>query len=73
MDVAGESQTLAAAANHAALNVGNSLGAFLGGLTIAAGFGYLSPTWVGLLLCVPAVLIAFASFSLERKDARSTR
>lgn len=68
MDVAGESQTLAAAANHAALNVGNSLGAFLGGITIAAGFGYVSPTWVGLALCVPAVLIAVASFSLERRS-----
>jgi MFS transporter, DHA1 family, inner membrane transport protein len=70
MDVAGESQTLAAAANHAALNVGNSLGAFLGGITIAAGFGYLSPTWIGLALCVPAVLIAATSFSLERQSAR---
>jgi DHA1 family inner membrane transport protein len=37
MDVAGDSQTLAAAANHAAFNVGNSTGAFLGGVVIAAG------------------------------------
>jgi DHA1 family inner membrane transport protein len=70
MDVAGESQTLAAAANHAALNVGNSLGAFLGGVAIAAGFGYLSPAWIGLALCVPAVLIAVASFCLERRTSR---
>ena len=72
MDVAGESQTLAAAANHAALNMGNTLGAFLGGLTIAAGLGYLSPTWVGLVLCIPAVAIALLSFQLQRRTSHSS-
>jgi DHA1 family inner membrane transport protein len=67
MDVAGESQTLAAAANHSALNIGNSLGAFLGGAVIAAGFGYLAPTWVGLLLCVPGVALALWGALLSRK------
>ena len=67
MDVAGDSQTLAAAANHAALNIGNSLGAYLGGLAIAAGFGYLSPTWVGLALCVPGIGLAVASVMLQRR------
>ena len=32
IDVAGDAQTLAAALNHSALNIGNSLGALLGGL-----------------------------------------
>ena len=68
MDVAGESQTLAAAANHSALNLGNSLGAFLGGAVIAAGFGYLAPTWVGLLLCVPGVALALWGALLSRKQ-----
>lgn len=58
MDVAGDSQTLAAAINHSALNIGNSLGAYLGGVVIAAGLGFIAPTWVGLLLCVPGVLFA---------------
>jgi DHA1 family inner membrane transport protein len=61
MEVAGDSQTLAAAVNHASLNLGNSLGAFLGGVTIAAGLGYLSPTWVGVSLCVPGALLALVS------------
>jgi len=60
MDVAGDSQTLAAAVNHSALNIGNALGAFLGGAVIAAGWGYLAPTWLGLVLCVPGVLLALA-------------
>ncbi|MGV8884177.1 MAG: MFS transporter [Microbacteriaceae bacterium] len=67
MDVAGDSQTLAAAVNHASLNLGNSLGAYLGGVTIAAGFGYLSPAWVGLLLCIPGILLAVVSLGLERR------
>ena len=66
MDVAGDSQTLAAAANHAALNIGNSIGASLGGVAIAAGFGYLSPTWIGLLLCAPGIALAIASLLLQR-------
>ena len=36
MQVAGTAQTLAAAGNHAALNLANALGALLGGLVIAA-------------------------------------
>lgn len=58
MDVAGDSQTLAAAANHSALNIGNTIGALLGGAVIAAGWGYLAPTWVGLALCLPGILFA---------------
>ncbi len=58
MDVAEDSQTLAAAVNHSALNTGNSLGAWLGGLVIAAGLGYVAPTWLGLILVVPGVTFA---------------
>jgi len=66
MDVAGDSQTMAAAVNHSSLNLGNSLGAYLGGVTIAAGLGYLSAAWVGLGLGVLGVLIAVASALLQR-------
>lgn len=43
MDVAGDAVTLGAAMNHAALNIANALGAWLGGLVIAAGHGYRHP------------------------------
>ena len=71
MDVAGDSQTLAAAANHSALNIGNSLGAYLGGLTVAAGFGYVSPVWVGLMLCVPGLALVTWSVLLQRSRGGS--
>lgn len=69
MDVAGDSQTIAAAVNHSALNIGNSLGAALGGAVIAAGFGYLAPTWLGLALCVPGVLCALGGWAVTRDRA----
>lgn len=71
MDVAGDSQTLAAAANHSALNIGNSLGAYLGGLTIAAGLGYVSPVWVGLMLCAPGLAFVTWSVLLQRRRGGS--
>ncbi len=67
MDVAGDSQTLGAAANHSALNIGNSLGAYLGGVVIAAGLGYVAPVWVGLVLCVPGIALLTASALLQRR------
>ncbi|MDM4764154.1 MFS transporter [Galbitalea sp. SE-J8] len=72
MDVAGDSQTLAAALNHSALNIGNSLGAYLGGLAIAGGLGYTAPAWVGLALCVPGAAFAVASWRVERASIRFT-
>ncbi len=74
MEVAGDSQTLAAAVNHSALNIGNSIGALFGGIAIAAGLGYLAPTWIGLALCVPGILVAGAgaliTTRLERRSGR---
>lgn len=67
MDVAGDSQTIAAAVNHSALNLGNSLGAYLGGVVIAGGLGYLAPTYVGLLLCIPGVLCVLVGMWLDRR------
>ncbi len=67
MDVAGDGQSLAAAINHASLNIGNGLGAALGGLTIAAGFGYLSPAWVGLGLLAVGAAFALVSLRIERR------
>jgi len=67
MDVAGDSQTLAAAVNHASLNLGNSLGAALGGVVVAAGLGYLAVTWVGLVLAALGVIIAVISVTVERR------
>ncbi|MFJ1268799.1 MFS transporter [Legionella lytica] len=43
-------EMLASSIVQASANMGNTLGAFLGGLPIAAGFGYTSPEYVGMAL-----------------------
>ena len=70
MDVARDSQSIAAALNHSALNIGNSLGAVLGGIAIAGGLGYVAPIWIGLVLTIGGVLLAVASFALDRVRGR---
>ncbi|MCW2795982.1 MAG: major facilitator superfamily 1, partial [Nocardioides sp.] len=74
MDVAGEAQTLGAAMNHASLNVANALGAWLGGIVIAAGYGYRAPALVGAALSVGGVGILLWSASAHRNEvaAQST-
>ncbi|GIT78342.1 MFS transporter [Leifsonia sp. LS1] len=65
--------TLASGANIAAFNVGNALGAWLGGLTIAAGLGYTSPLWVGAGMTVAALLVvAVAAGAANRASRRSS-
>ena len=46
----GANQSIAAALNHSALNIGNATGAALGGAVIAAGLGFVAPVWVGAIL-----------------------
>lgn len=71
MDVAGEAQTLAAALNHSAFNAANALGAWLGGVGIAAGLGWTSTGWVGVLLGIGGVgMFAWALVS-ERNTKRA--
>ena len=55
MTVSGDAQTLGAAMNHASLNIANALGAWLGGLVIAAGYGYRAPALVGAALSVAGI------------------
>nr|WP_308165587.1 MFS transporter [Nocardia noduli] len=66
MDVAADAQTLAAALNHAALNIANAAGAWLGGVVIAAGLGYSAPAAVGAGLAVLGVVL----FALTVRAAR---
>ncbi len=50
------SEMLASASLQASANMGNALGAYLGGLPIAAGYGYTSPEYVGAGLAFVGVL-----------------
>jgi DHA1 family inner membrane transport protein len=65
VSLAGGAPNLAAASIHAAFNVANSLGAWLGGLAIAAGWGYGSPNLVAAGLAALGLVVAAGSGRLE--------
>ncbi|WP_434812341.1 MFS transporter [Microbacterium sp. bgisy189] len=73
MDVAEDNQSIAAALNHSALNIGNAMGAYLGGLVIAAGFGYVAPVWVGAALAVAGLGLAVTSLSVQSRRSAPAR
>ncbi|MGB3352336.1 MAG: MFS transporter [Mycobacterium sp.] len=70
MDVARDAQTLAAALNHSALNIGNATGAMVGGLVIGAGLGYTAPAAAGALLALAGLLVLTISVLLQRRSDR---
>jgi DHA1 family inner membrane transport protein len=67
MDASPDAPSLAASSNHAALNVANASGAWLGGLVIAAGWGLLATAWVGVALSLGGLAVALASAAAERR------
>ena len=69
MDVGREGKALAATLNHSALNIANALGAWLGGLVIAAGYGYTAPAVVGAVLAVVGLGVLGVSVALGGTEA----
>jgi DHA1 family inner membrane transport protein len=75
MNYAGKAPTLASGANIGAFNVGNALGAWAGGVGIAAGLGYTSPIWIGALITASALvvmIIAAASATAAKQRSEKT-
>jgi MFS transporter, DHA1 family, inner membrane transport protein len=70
LDIAGDAPTMASAAIQSASNIANSLGAWLGGMVIAAGLGYLAPTLVGAALAVVGLAVLALSGGLELRLRR---
>lgn len=68
MGVAGAARTLGAAGNHAALNLANALGAWLGGTVVAAGWGWRAPSAVGSGLALAGLAIFGLSLAVHRRD-----
>ena len=65
--------TMASAVNIGAFNLGNALGAWLGGLTIARGYGYTAPDWVGAAMVTAGLGVAALSGLLDRRPRTAVR
>ena len=70
LSVAVNAQALAAAMNQSAFNLANAIGPWLGGLAIAAGWGWGSVGWVGCALAMGGFTMWMLSLSDERAATR---
>ncbi|MGE6757937.1 MFS transporter [Corallococcus interemptor] len=57
--------SLAASMSHSALNIANAAGAWVGGVVIAAGYGYLAPAWAAVVM----TLVGAALFAVANRGA----
>ncbi|GAB4588631.1 Cmx/CmrA family chloramphenicol efflux MFS transporter [Nocardia sp. IFM 10818] len=67
--LAGAAPTLATAVNFSSFNVGITVGPWLGGIAIGAGFGYPSVAWIGAGLGVLALGTIAWSMAWQRRTA----
>ncbi|WP_369207966.1 MFS transporter [Streptomyces sp. PU-14G] len=70
MRAASNAPTLASASNHSAFNLANAGGAWLGGVVISAGWGWMSPTLVGAVLALAGLAIALVAGTAARGESR---
>ncbi|WP_158603012.1 Cmx/CmrA family chloramphenicol efflux MFS transporter [Jiangella rhizosphaerae] len=68
--VAGDAPTLASSVNTSAFNVGNTLGPWIGGAAISAGWGFVAPVWLAAGLALVALGIAVTAWDQERRHER---
>ncbi|EOR96331.1 major facilitator superfamily MFS_1 [Arcticibacter svalbardensis MN12-7] len=70
ISTAKDAEMLGASVTQAAFNIGNALGAFFGGLPIAAGLGYTSPAIVGAIMAFLGVI--FAWLLIKKQNAATS-
>jgi DHA1 family inner membrane transport protein len=61
---------LASTLNQGAFNLGNALGASLGGLVLTAGYGYLELPVAGAAVMAVCLGVAVVTVWVERRDVR---
>ncbi|MEV4884329.1 MFS transporter [Chitinophaga ginsengisegetis] len=62
-------EMLASSSMQASANIGNALGAFLGGLPLAAGYSYTSPEYVGAALAFTGLVLCVILYVRLNKPA----
>ncbi|MCD2515498.1 MFS transporter [Massilia sp. G4R7] len=64
-----EAEMLGSSLGQSGFNIGNALGAFLGGIPLTLGYSYASPQWVAAGLAFSGVLLALAMLAQGRTAA----
>jgi DHA1 family inner membrane transport protein len=63
--------SLVSAANQAAFNLANALGAALGAAALSAGLGYTAPMWIGAVLALLGAGIAVLARTVQLRELRT--
>ncbi|MEG0851169.1 MAG: MFS transporter [Flavobacterium sp.] len=66
-------EMIASAALQGSFNIGNALGAFLGGLPLTAGYSYASPNLIGVAMSVMGMLITITLIRAHRNNLKLQR
>lgn len=67
------SEMLASSITQGAFNMGNALGAYLGGLPLTKGYSYTSPDWVGATLALSGFVVSLAILAVNRRAERQPK
>lgn len=67
----GAGQNLAASLNIGAFNVGNALGAWLGGLVVSSSFGLGGLSWLAALITVAGIAVTLYSLSRDKAELQA--
>ncbi|UUF14734.1 MULTISPECIES: MFS transporter [Flavobacterium] len=63
-------EMIASASLQGSFNIGNALGAFLGGLPLTAGYSYESPNLIGVGMSIVGMLITVTLIKMRKNDLK---
>ncbi|WP_298371821.1 MFS transporter [Azospirillum sp.] len=72
VDAATEAPNLASTLNQGAFNLGNALGAWIGGVAISAGVGYAELPWISAAIAVVALGLTLSARGASGRNAVQT-
>ncbi|KAF2513619.1 MFS transporter [Flavobacterium zhairuonense] len=68
-----DAEMIASAALQGSFNIGNALGAFLGGLPLAAGYDFASPNLIGIAMAMTGMIITFTLMQKHKANLQLQR
>lgn len=71
MEQSREAEMLGSSLGQSGFNIGNAMGAFLGGIPLTLGYSFVAPQWVAAAVAGLGVLLALAMLARHRVQARA--
>lgn len=71
MEQSREAEMLGSSLGQSGFNIGNALGAFLGGIPLTLGYSLIAPQWVAAAVALAGVVLALAMLARHRVQVRA--